>query len=1038
MRQEVRARLRQHIAAVVSKRAGQAVGLWGEAGVGKSYTALAILGESPCRSHTLSASVADSTLVLSLPRPPRRPVWSDALRDRLTTGKSIEPRALLDLLYGTLSALAPFVLHLEDLHEAAPERVELVYQLAAGVSRLRGVGLLVTSRAELLEPFKSYRLEALDRVTSDGLLEAQAGGKLPSEGLEWVFGRARGNPLFTLEFWRYLVRRGFFWSDGVAWHWRSPPDTLVPVSVEALITRAIQDLRDADVPEISTATVLEALALLPYRLHGDGFEGIWARVAGVDLSLLARARTMLGQKGILQQDSFAHPLFREVVEQGIPDTRRQIYARRALEALAQWPEEAAWFVQDAGLGEGEALVALDTAAESARARGDKAAQARWLAEGAQRSSGPDKAERAFQAAQLLKTVDPVQAARMAQVAAAASPPNLEARLVLAELLALLGHRPQAEALLQRVTQSGDYPLRLWEMRIQVANHTGQWAEVYNLWNQEPLFQTQARPEVRISVGASLAYLNRLEEVERILEGFSNEDVLSPNIRLSILNLRAQVLVYRGRYREALKTQNRAIALAKAMGWTPNLIPLLLNRASLLSLLGRHNRAKLSLEEARGLAAQLGDTLRYAVVQLRLADMVAREGEFEQAEALLLEARGLLFQHGHLQWQTEGHLKLARLYLTWRPPYGPILALKNAQAALELAQSSGDVRFMIASLSYLSRAHAYLSHPQAALDTAQRCLQMATSEGVKVAEAWFAYGLALEACGCQTEALEAIRQACVLQGEREVAERFGLEADRLADDLDSARQRYEWFTSQGLMGLARLALRYFPLLASPKLEEKPQAGLRFLVLGPVDLERNGQPLGYRARKRLELLAYLLEARLAGRSEVNVLELIDIFYPDLPELQAKATLKQQVYLIRKDLGAEVVKSTPNGYALGAVLSDAEEFLGGGDPTLWRGPYIGELGEGWNSEVRVALLLTLASKAQSLLASHPLQAARLAQIWLEMEPYDLGALRLKIQALLAAGNRRSALQVYEEGRERLSEVGETLPGRIEEFLQPSLQQR
>lgn len=1032
--QEVRAQLRRHVAAVVSKRVGQAVGLWGEPGIGKSFTALALLQEAPCWSQTLNATVSDAALVLALPRPPRRPVWSEVLRERLTKGHPIGAQALLDVLVATLSALAPFVLHLEDLHEASSEREQLVYRLAACVSRLRGVGLLVTSRSELAEPFKSYRLEALDRAASDSLLEAQAGRRLPPEGLEWVFGRGRGNPLFTLEFWRYLVRQGFFWSDGEAWHWRSPPEDFIPISVEALISRMLQDVIPADAPEIQA--VLEARALLPHSLCGEGLDERWARVAGVCPSVLARARALLNQKGVLEQDRFAHPLIQEVAEREIPGPRRQIYARRALETLAQWPEEAACFLEEAGLEPKEALKILDAAVESAGARGDKAAQARWLAETAQRSA-PDQAERAFQAAQLFKSVDLVRAARMAQVAVTASPFNLEATFLLAELLALLGHKQRAEALLQGATPSGVYPLRLWEMRIRVANHTGQWAEVYNLWNQEPLFQTKASPGVRIAVGSSLAYLNRLEEAERILEGFSDKDLLAPDIQLSFLNLRAQVLAYRGRYKEALKVQSQGIALAKAMGWAPNLVPLLLNRASLLSLQGRRNRAKPCLQEARGLAAQLGDTLRYGVVQLRLADILAKEGEFEQAEALLLEAHDLLSQHHHLQWLTESHLKLARLYLTWQPPYGPILALKNSRAALGLTQSSGDLRFRVASLSYLSRAHACLGHAQAALEMAQQCLQVATSEGVKVAEAWFAYGLALEASGCQAEALEAISQACALQKEREVAEQFGLEADRLAGDLDSARRRYEWFVSQGLMGSARMALRYFPLLANPKLKDKPQAGLRLLVLGPPDLERNGQPLGYRARKRMELLAYLLEAHLAGRSEVSFLELADVFYPDLPELQAKATLKQQVYLIRRDLGAEVVRSTPNGYALGAVVSDAQEFLRSGDPALWRGCYLGGLGMGWNNEVREALLLALGSKAHGLLASHPLQAARLAQIWLEMEPYDPDALRVKVQALQAAGQWRSALRAYREGRERLSEVGETLPARLEEFLQPSLRQ-
>lgn len=39
--------LRRHLNAVVSRRQGQAVGLWGETGVGKTFTAQTLLRETP-------------------------------------------------------------------------------------------------------------------------------------------------------------------------------------------------------------------------------------------------------------------------------------------------------------------------------------------------------------------------------------------------------------------------------------------------------------------------------------------------------------------------------------------------------------------------------------------------------------------------------------------------------------------------------------------------------------------------------------------------------------------------------------------------------------------------------------------------------------------------------------------------------------------------------------------------------------------------------------------------------------------------------
>lgn len=1030
VRQETIAQLGRHLKAVLCRRPGQALWLWGEPGVGKTFTAQALLRETPCQSLSLHATLPDKTLLLSLPRPPKRSAWTQAQRQQLLQGQHVPVVTLVDTLAATLSALAPFALHLEDLHEAGPERLELVQKLARVIQRLRGVGLLVTSRGEPLEPFKGYRLEPLSQAESGHLLQAEAGCELPQEGLGWIFSHAQGNPLFTLEFWRYLCRQGYFWSDGRRWHWRQPPDDFVPVSVEALIAQVLSGL--ADTPELHA--VLEARALLPSSLHGEAFEALWCRVAGVDGSTLGHIQQLLHQKGVLPQGRFAHPLIQEVAERQIPHLRKQVYARRALVALAGQPEEAAHFIEMAHLEPEEALKLLEAAAQSAEARGDRPGQARWLAEAARWSSGLEQAERAFEAAQLLKTMDPTRAIQMAEIAASATSPNPEAVLLLAELLATQGRIHEAEASLRRLPQAEDGALRWWETEIYVLGQGGRWQQAVELWEQRPDYQARARPQTRLQIGSCLASLNRLEAAEHILRELPSLPALPPALQLTALNLRGQIQSYRGCHVQALESEERFIALAKSAGSAHAAISGLLNHASTYSALGLRDQAKACLQEARTLAMQSGETMRYAVVQLRLADRLADEGEFEQAEALMLEAQGLLYQYHQVQWQAESHLKLARLYLTWQPPHGPILALKHAQSALDLSRASYDVKFLASSLAYRSRAHSQLGNPSAALEVAQECLALCASESIKQADAWFAYGLALEAAGRTAEALEALEKATLLQPERKLAERFALEADRITGNLEEAHKRYDWFVSQGLLGLATLALRYFPALASPSQlppESTPQGGLCLQVLGPVKLEQSGQPIAYRGKKRLELLCYLLEARLAGRTEVSSLDLCDSFYPGVEEAKARATLKQQVHLIRKTLGPDTIQSTPGGYALGAIRSDAEEFLQSGDTGLWRGPYLERLAEGWHSSVREALIQALYAGAGALLESKPKEASRLAQILLEMEPYDTGFLQLSLRAVQRAGSPKATTRLYKEAQERFLEVGEVLPG-LEALLQ------
>lgn len=1025
MRQETLTQLRRHLKAVLSRRPGQALWLWGEPGVGKTFTTQGLLQETPCQSLSLHAALPDRALVLSLPRPPKRPAWSEAQRQRLVHDQHVPLATLVDTLAATLSALAPFVLHLEDLHEASPARLELIQKLAQVIPRLRGVGLLVTSRSEPLEPFKGYRLGPLSQEESVRLLRAEAGGELPQEGLEWVFARAQGNPLFTLEFWRYLCRQGFFWSDGQIWHWKKPSDGFVPVSLEALIARLAHEL------DPTGQAVLEARALFPMALEPE--RSLWIKVAGVEPAAFTQALSLLASKGLLHGQGFAHPLIREVVEREIPAGRKRGYALRAVRSLEEHPEAAAEFIEMAGLESREALELLERATALAQARSDPAAEARWLSAAVQWSSGADRARRALKAAWALSGIQPVQAIQMAEVAASASPPDPEAVLLLVELLALEGRVPEAEKWLGVLPEPQERSLRWWESRIWVANRKGFWRESIELWNQWPQYHAKASVRIRRLVGSSYAYLNQLDQAQRFADELSTLPDLSPVDEVAVLNLCAQIQLYRGNHQAVLELEERYLSLARRAGLHKALLWGLVNHASTCEALGLREQARCSLEEARALALKLGDIRAYALVQLRLADRLSEDGAYERAESLCLEAHPLLQES--VQWKTEGHLKLARLYLNWQPPHGPILAHKHAQAARELAQESQDAKFLAASLAYLSRAHAQLGHPQEALEAAQACLELCAAKGIstKQAEAWFAYGLALEAGGRTAEALEALEKAALLQRERKLAERFALEADRIRGDLERARERHAWFISQGLRGLAGLAQRYFPALAEAPQAPRPQSGLILKVLGPVELEQDGKPIAYRGRKRLELLCYLLEARIAGRTEVSGLELCDSFYPGVEEAKARATLKQQVHLIRMTLGPETIHSTPGGYALGALRSDAEEFLKSGDARLWRGPYLEHLSEGWHGGVREALIQALYTRAVASLEGEPKEAFRLAQVLLGMEPYDTGFLQLSLQALRRSGSPKAATRLYKEAQERFLEVGEALPG-LEALLQAS----
>jgi hypothetical protein len=247
VRREVEAIISRQLGAVVSRRIGVAVGIWGEAGIGKSHAARAVLERVPCRHLTLHATASGAQFVGALPHLSALPAWAQVQLARLERGETLETGTFAATLAAALGALAPFVLHLEDVHEADPERFDHLEALARAVTRTRGVGLLVTSRAALPEAFRNHRLGPLSMSETAALLEQELKAEQPHDGTEWVFGRTRGNPLFTLEFLRYLTRQGFMWSDGERWHWRAPPEGFMPITVDALISQLTLNL--ASTPE---------------------------------------------------------------------------------------------------------------------------------------------------------------------------------------------------------------------------------------------------------------------------------------------------------------------------------------------------------------------------------------------------------------------------------------------------------------------------------------------------------------------------------------------------------------------------------------------------------------------------------------------------------------------------------------------------------------------------------------------------------------------------------------------------------------------
>lgn len=1023
--------LTPRLKAVAAKRGGLALVLWGEAGVGKSWTATEGVKGLGCRAFRVQAARPLHQLAASLPRPKRLPGWADASLRRLSGGETLEPAQLIDTLSALLAALTPVVVTVEDLHEAEPLRLELWGKLAERARHTRGLALLATGRAAPPAPFEGLRLTGLSEGDARDLLEREAGAPLPEAATRWIYTRAEGNPLFTAEYFRYLARMGLLWNDTRRWHWREPPAGLIPQTLEALIETLL--LRSGTG---ATQAVLEAAAFLPPDVSPERLFAV-AGVAPDDaetLRALAHSELFTGR-------AFVHPLFREVVAQSLTPVRRRELAHRALAVFEGEKRQLAGFIADAELEPEAALRLLEGAAAEAWAAGQPYGAALFGAQAVSYAEGETQVRLAVEAAEVLQRFDLPRATQLCERVLQNPALSAEAVQLYTQLLAQQGRMDEVEVFLKSLAPTLLAELEPISLLISRYHLAGDSKAVLEAWEAQPDLQAEPTLEVLRAVAGSALALGQMARAEALVEqGLRTAG--SGARRSDFLSLKSLIFYHQGRYTEAEAVSRELLALPDLSDNPRTRSSALVNRAAFLRNLGRYAEMGRCLEEALMIRRASGDARAYAFAQAALAELYLEQGRYDEAEDLLVEALETLSRYGPSRFLTNTHAMASLLYTAQATPMSRLLALRHGEQALRAARNSGSPRMVRESLFEASVANTFAGNAQRGLELAEEAEGLAETAGDSAQDACrtaWARALAYEGLDEVGEAESCFRQA--LERARAVgleieAQKLAFELDRLRGDREGAAMKLEWFRSRDLGHGVNLVARAFPELigrvsptASPVAEEEGGSEARLEVLGPLRLVRQGTAHPVQGRKRRDLLLLLLEARLSGRDELEQLTLIDALYPEDAEDVALGALKQLVFQTRKALGDGVIVRTTRGYALGAVTSDAEQFLTTRDTSLWRGAYSGAQEANGEAAVQDVLYDALRQEAGRMLEADSQEAARLGRLLLETYPYDASALRLTLRAL--SGDPRSLEAVYSHSRRVFAEVGETLPERWTDFL-------
>jgi tetratricopeptide (TPR) repeat protein len=628
--------------------------------------------------------------------------------------------------------------------------------------------------------------------------------------------------------------------------------------------------------------------------------------------------------------------------------------------------------------------------------------------------------------------------RLAEIAGSSDQSRGDAIFLIAELQAVQLQGVQAERNLERLTPA-EQASPLWlarrlQLRSIAGNHTG----ALEILEQHPKLLEDADANTLHRVAVSLASLGRPEEAGQLLSPYL-ERGLSHADQLVLFKAAGVVAYFKNDFERMDQLNQRVYQLAAEISDLRLMDAAVFNRALALEYLGRYFERMNCLLEALSLCRELGDSTAYVIAQVAYAGALTDLGEYEQAEAMLLEAHAVLVRADNSVYLLDCESAFEKLYRDWRPAYGGILALKHAQAALECGKKSGNPRQELQGLAILGLAQSWAGDAKQALQIAKEGLDKLEQLNLSALSQQF---LAVEASALialgdprALDLLQHLELEAQKLGDAIGAQMFGLELDRLQNNLARVRQRKAWFEQHGLQNGLKQIGRLFPELEQATQPKAPSSNATLEVLGAIQIDLEGIKTPVKGQKRQELLAMLLEARIAGRTEVSKLELLDVLYPEGDEVRGSSSLKEVVRQVRSLFGQQTIQTTLKGYALGSIQSDAERFLEHFDPQLWRGPYLnGLVLERSDDQVRNAIHFALQVRL-STLAGQPKEVIRLSKMLLEADPYDLVTIRARLQALALSTPLSSINREYDSVKSRFLEVGEHLPESWQALLETNL---
>ena len=440
----------------------------------------------------------------------------------------------------------------------------------------------------------------------------------------------------------------------------------------------------------------------------------------------------------------------------------------------------------------------------------------------------------------------------------------------------------------------------------------------------------------------LSHTGIFTEIERLVEqGLARSSTTEE--RIFYLKSAAIIAYQRADFARFERIESEILGLARAIGNLRWVDAALFNRALALDGLGRQHERLEMLEEAMRVCIELGDITALAIAQVSFAGALHSFAEYERAEQVLLEARAVFVTLDPTGHAIDCEAALVTLYLDWPRQYAPMLALKYARCAQDLAQSMDTRRYHLEVDCLLARALHANNQSLEALEHSSRAVRLVETLDLPTSrfDALWTHGLMLWANGQSAQALGFLTQAqAVAEGydDRAATHRVGLDIDRFTNNLESAKDRLAWFERRQLNNFCNLTRHSFPVpnlnrsTGNTRASQRSTRGAGSNAPAPsrcAPADSGTQTSGVSGRA-----ARSPHRRTPRNSETRTDRPL---YRDSSEAQAAASLKDLAHQIRTAYGSELIITTTHGYALGVLRTDLEAYLETGDARVWHAPYL-----------------------------------------------------------------------------------------------------